>query len=251
MKQKYRFRINDQGNKILNASREYGHDASIVRDEEDGKNPYCFFTSPHLTPLTDPEEIWARGLSLLSIFRGATNIYYYNPLAEYDHILQVELIELFDWETDENITPHQVYDISQDYPFDASLLSWHDIMVESNPVAKSIFLSKSKEDVLTLLLQLGNGLDWISLYSILDSLKTYSATHGKDFYANMLDASGHNESDISAFTGTANNYGLIGVAARHGEKGWSKPKRTVNLKEAQCIIGNLCRAYLNLAHSIK
>ena len=251
MKHKYRFRINDQGNKVLNASYAYGHDIAIVREEDDGMNPYCFFTSPHLTNLTDPKEIWARGISLLSLFRGATNLFYYNPLNDSDHLLKIELIELFDWGTNSNTTPHNTYDISQNYPFDDSLLDWYDIMVESNPIAKSIFISKSNDDILNLLLQLGNGWNWINLYSILDSLKTYCATQGKDSFVNILNESGHDESDISAFTGTANNYGLIGVAARHGVKGWTKPKRIVDLKEAQCIIGNLCRSYLKLLYGIK
>lgn len=252
MKQKYRFRISSQDNNVVSASKRYGHDASIVDDEHDF-GPYCFFTSPHLSNLSDPKEIWARGLFLSSIYNGATNLYYFHPLVESSFQFRIELIELFDWETDENITPVKTYDIEPSISFDTSLLTWHSDLINLNPVAKSMYFAKSNDDVLTLLLQFGNGLEWINLFAILDSIKTFSSQFRDKFYTEVLEHTGYTESDVSAFTGTVNNFKLIGVSARHGlkEKGQGIPNKTYTLAESQNLILSLGNSYLWLRHGIK
>ena len=56
--------------------------------------------------------------------------------------------------------------------------------------------------------------------------------------------------EIKAFTGTANNYGILGVNARHGELGFGIPKKTLDLIEAQFLVLDLCNSYFQLRYEI-
>ena len=57
-------------------------------------------------------------------------------------------------------------------------------------------------------------------------------------------------SELNTFTGIANNFGLLGVVARHGDKKFAAPKKSMNLKEAQLLILKITREYLYLEFGI-
>ena len=46
------------------------------------------------------------------------------------------------------------------------------------------------------------------------------------------------------FTGTANNFGVLGLEARHGVMSWEIPKNTVEKNEAIEIINEIVNEYL-------
>lgn len=158
---------------------------------------------------------------------------------------------MYIWEIEKEITPRDYQQIAQTgktFQFDNSLNLDKKKLSKKNIITYLIHLSKTENDILHLLLQLGNGLDWINLYSIYNSVKTYSKGINKNHFNNVLSDSGHTASEVHAFTGTVNNYGILGIKARHGHLGWGTPQNIVSLKESQKLITNLCKSYLKLTH---
>lgn len=247
MKNKYIFSISYQNNRVLSDSYKYGHDLSIVSIEEDDRPPYCYFTSPHLSNLDEPKEIWGRALSLINLYNGASNLNF-NPENEIADISDLKIVKMFIWENYKDITPFDKDDIIQSYAFDNKVILDEKVLSKTNRNAYLINLAKSKKDILYILLQLGNGLTWINLYSIYDSIKTFSYEIDEKHFESVVTNSGNSIADLKAFTGTANNFGFLGVDARHGELGYGTPKKTLTLKESQKLIISLCNSYIDLKY---
>lgn len=259
---KYIFTVSYQTPLLLSQSYQDNGDIIVVRDDEDDKPPNCFLTSPHLTELKSPLEIWARALALLQIYNGSNNLVY-NPNREYENYEAQKITDLYIWDKYVKITPKDTFDILPFKPFDDKLIDFplNKIIdpkdklgilkvVKSNRRTHAIYLSKSNDDVRNLLLQLGNGLDWINLYCILDTIKYYSKLINNKFYENILTNANLTNEDVKAFTGTVNNFGLIGLSARHGNLGWSTPARTANLKESRTIILKLVNSYFEIKYNL-
>ena len=247
MENKYIFSISYQNNRILSDSYKYGHDLSIVCIEEDDRPPHCYFTSPHLSKLEEPKEIWARALSLITLYNGVSNLNF-NPENEIDDISDLKIVRMYIWENNKDITPFDKNDIIQSYAFDDKLILDEKRLAKKNRNAYLINLAKSEKDILYILLQLGNGLNWVNLYSIYDTVKTFSVNINKKHFETVITNSGHTTTNLNAFTGTANNFGILGVDARHGELGFGTPKKTLTLKESQKIILSLCNSYIDLKY---
>ena len=258
---KYILKIHHQSSSLLSQSYCFDGDIIVLRLEEDDKPPFCMITSPHLSSLDNPTEIWARSLSLINLYNGSNNLFY-NPNSGIDYYNQ-KITGLYIWETDRDITPNNTIDIIPSEHFDTNLIDYP-LNKISNPKDKignmakiksdkrtfAIYLAKSNLDVKNLLLQLGQGLEWINLYCILDTVKFYSKLKRNTFFNDILIDSKLTQVDVKAFSGTANNFGLIGFSARHGNMGWTTPVNTVDLKEGQNIILSLTKSYLKLAHNI-
>lgn len=251
MENKYLFSLTNQSNQLLHDSNFTGRDVSIVKEEDDDRPPYFSFTSIHLNSLSDPTEIWARGLSLISLYNGASNLDY-NPNVNWSFQSDYQFRELYIWDGNHNITPSNFSEILPSYPFDCKLPEINNVEYKNpnNKLDKVIRAAIKEADVLNLLLQLGNGLNWINLYAILDTLEHYSKTKIKDGFSALLNETSISRVNIKAFTGTANNFGMIGVSARHGDRQWGEPANTLTLKQSQTLIINLCNAYFKLAYSI-
>jgi hypothetical protein len=259
---KYIFTVSNQTPLLLNQSDEYNCDIIVAREDEDDKPPHCFLTSPHLTELKNPEEIWARALALIQIYNGSNNLLY-NPNREYETIERQKISKIYVWEDYSEISPNRTLNILPSQPFDNKLIDFPVTktmvsndkliklgMVKANKRIHAIYLSKSNDDVKNLLLQLGNGLDWINLFCILDTIKYYSSLINKKFFDETLTNASLTSADIKAFRATANNFGLIGLSARHGNLGWSPPKRIADLEESRSTIVKLVNSYLNLKYSV-
>jgi len=95
---------------------------------------------------------------------------------------------------------------------------------------------------LIFLLQISNGFDWRNLYCIWDTVVHYGG-EGKEkkAIANLHLERGK----IKGFTGTVNNFGVLGINARHGVKGWEIPQNIVSHKDAVDIINEVVNIYLN------
>ncbi len=263
MKNKYIFELS----RVNNQDRYYANldtiDFSIIEDQYDDFPSVYFFTSIHLNNLTKAEEIWARGLAINSLYTGAYNLCI-DPTLEYATFSRLEFTRLRSLEPDSDITPINAYHIVQSTPFDPTLFSLPldpYQKPESHKINHAIYKARTNNDIKNLLLQLGNGLDWVNLYSILDSLKTYSKTDSNNkplikkdrlkLWGNILKDAGYNENDVSAFTGTANNFGLLGIQARHGDLNYDKPTKIKTLEESQKLLIDLCNSFLKLKHSIR
>ena len=254
MRYKYLFTI-DCLNSIIESHHQLpGIDFLIVKNEEDDMTPFYYFTSPHLTSLVEPKEVWARGLFLLALYKGAYHLGL-NPFDQYDWENHLRLIKLFEWESDRNITPANSNQIVPFATFCETVLSKplshnNAFKPEHNRITNLVFNSRSKPDVKNILMQLGYGLDWINLYSILDSVKTYCRKISKKHYNNVLTQAGFSQKIEKKFTGTANNFGLLNTNARHGDLNYSIPSETMILPEAKDFIIKVCNSYLSATHNL-
>lgn len=246
----YLFEINKINSIVHRHSEQNMVDISIVKFEEDSRPPEFFFTSKHLDDLVEPREIWAKGLYLLSLYKGAYHIFSYDPHDPYDLQNNLTLSRLYPWENNRNITPANPHLISPEDPFtpdkiNAPLLPFE--CPEADPIANSIHKSKSEKQIRNILLQFGSGIDWINLFAILDSLKTYSSN---DKFSQIISKCGITPDDVKSFTGMANNFGLLGVAARHGDLNWEPPKRKVSINESRALLIKITRKFLELEFGI-
>ncbi|MEQ8715195.1 MAG: hypothetical protein RIC80_19395 [Cyclobacteriaceae bacterium] len=224
----------------IHYSHEYlnSEEFSIVSIEDDDFPPEYFFFSDYLTDIDNPEEIWGKGLFLLSLYNGAVNINLFHK--EWDS--QVKFTRLHNWVTRDNLTPISTKDILPINPFPNNLETDNDRkerLKKAHFITYSSFLAKSENDVQSLLLLAGNELNWVTLYAMYDTLSHYS----QDFDT-LTTNCGYSNNDIKAFTGTANNFGLIGANARHGEKGWGEPRNTKSLFDSKKMILEMTKNYI-------
>lgn len=247
---KYLFSLIGLNTQIESHSALVGVDISIVRIEDDGLPPVFYFTSRHLDDLIDLSDVWAKGLYLLALYKGACNIYTYDPFSNYDFENRLKLDRLYYWEN-KHLAPIDSYLINPEDPFteekiNTPLLSFE--FPNSKIIVNSIYKSRKEMKIRNLLLQFGNGMGWINLYAILDSLETYCP---KNKFDKILSNCEISKGQLKTFTRTANNFGLLGVFSRHGDKKFAPPKKTMNLKEAQSLIIKITREYLDFEFGIK
>lgn len=231
-------------------------DIIIIRDDDDDRPPYFTFSSPHLDELTVPEEIWARGLALSRLYVGAYNLINNADEGGSSWIGSGRLHNLYVREgrrySEVNVSKPD--DILPANPFSRAIsdqpLPRH-VHPESNVISQLIYLARTNDDLLSILIQLGSPLTWQNLYKVLDTIKYRSRQKSKKYYKNqLLTAAGVSESEVGAFTGVANNYELLGELGRHGENGEGTPKNQMNLYDSIRLIIKLCKAYINLTHNI-
>ncbi|MCR6637487.1 MAG: hypothetical protein NVV82_00395 [Sporocytophaga sp.] len=234
-KYKFLFTIDPTSNPILldDSTSILGEEISLLRDEEDGKDTQLQFSSIHLNELDDPIVIWSRGESLRRIYLGVNAILlgYFDDPNKPSYFFRLSNL----YKGSERITPNNIEPTIPMFPYSSI-----ETKMSTDITSQLIFLSKTNKDILALLLQFGTGSSWINLYSILDTLKYYSGLKKIDIIK-MTNV----EDNVKAFTGMANNFGLLGINARHGEVGWSKPQKSITLKDAIYTIISLARTYLN------
>jgi hypothetical protein len=226
----------------------YSQHLSFLEDIQDDKPPYYTFTSEHLNELTAPEEIWARGSFLLALFKGAYTVYHRPSYGSYQ-AMTVSLTRLFKGDSD--ITPQNTNEILPKRSFGTlseSPTEAHQLFIDANNTSMVIALATDHEDVQNLLLQIGYGIDWINLHSILDSIEFYA---GKDNFEKLLTEAKYSKDDVKAFTGTVNNFGLLSIDARHGDMGWGVPKRTLTLDESRKLVLDLAFAYFKITYGLE
>ena len=103
-----------------------------------------------------------------------------------------------------------------------------------------------EDDILNLLVLLGEDLNWVFLYSIYDTVKHYSDEKGiRDEVFSVF--SGR---EINHFTGTANDFKTLGPMARHGMWSRETPRKIISFDEAILIIEKLVYSYFEIAHGV-
>ena len=254
MESVYLFSISAPHNRIQALGDHFdGPDYFIVKHDEDERPPTYSFGSPHLNSLVEPSEIWARGMGLRSLVNGALNLDFNPTNYFFSSSNLLTFSNLYIAKEDRDITPRAYYEIPQSYPY-CSVYIQKAFPQDAQPVgvrAKAIFESRSNEKIRTLLLQLGNGLDWVNLYSILDTVQTFCKQAGTKEFSKVLKKCSLTDDDVGAFTGTVNNYGVLGVSARHGiTKNTKPPKRIATISESQSIVIQIANAYLEMHHGL-
>lgn len=240
---KYKFSLSHIDNMIIENANHFQGDILFLQDDYDGLPTDYYFTSPHLNSLDDYMEVWRRALALLALYNGVNNLLYY-PSKENSIKSNLRLARLYD-NSSSTITPiYNIDEIVQGVPFDENLT--FDAVKTANFKVDLIQKSKEQIDLKNILLQLGSDLGWINLYCIFDTLKYYSKRYLDESWANVRKKAGLEQSDEKAFTGTVNNFGVLGIRSRHGDLGYKIPQQIVSLVEAQNIILKLTRAYIRI-----
>jgi hypothetical protein len=165
-----------------------------------------------------------------------------------DYFSGLTLSNLYDLSTHYSVRVSDIHKIIPSASFSENILNSAVppgfIHYEAYPICNRIFEARKKDSMRNLLLQIANGSNWVNLYSILDSIKFYSKSHGKKHYNSILKAAGFSQNEEKRFTGTANNFGLLGMMARHGDKGYPSPVSTMTLTEAQHFIIRLTNTFI-------
>jgi hypothetical protein len=232
------------GNSIIldNLDRMNSPHFSIFQDSDDHQAEQFFLRSSHFKDIEYYQQIYSSISGLIQLINGASAIQW--GFNDYIRRGSIKLDELYfsteEFPSDSDWTSARVSgEVLPSNPFigkpsDSRLL---------NPFISNttgyIELCIEHEDVFNLLRQISIGFDWRNLYCIWDTVCHYSGGAKRIIKDLKL-----NEKKIKAFTGTANNFGVLGLDARHGVMGWKIPKNTVNHDEAISIINEIVMKYL-------
>jgi hypothetical protein len=93
---------------------------------------------------------------------------------------------------------------------------------------------------------LGGNVTWHSLYAALDTILNDDRTAGRK---GVRDWAGVSDRRLSHFTRTANSFGAIGTAARHGPR-FMAPEQTLSLSDARVLVSEIARKWLDQLKSI-
>lgn len=210
----------------------------IVDIEDDKPNAYAL-SSLHFSELSDTADVFVRAVSLKAVLDGAFYLMHGKDFRPF------QLFDLVDLDDDR---PHGIP--GSDYeviaaPFSARsanwIPKWHSPL---NPfrgfAAAMLWLAREDEYSRGLLQFLGlQGCTWISLYALLDFMKTSGLS-----LREIADAGNTSEAELKRFTHTANNFSAIGPLCRHGDLGHQPPKNPMRLTEAAAIVLPAARKFL-------
>ena len=232
------------GNSIIlyNLQRMNSPHFSIFDDSDDHLAEQYFLKSSHFTSNENAEEVYSAACGLVQLINGAAAIDWgFNNYSRRGSIqindiffTSVEIPRDSDWV---NARVEKKHPASN--PFIGEMDKSHFLNPFSNKTTSYIELCLEYEDVFHLLRQVSVGFDWRNLYCIWDTICHYSGGVKNTIKTLELD-----EVKIKAFTGTVNNFEILGLEARHGVMGWKIPKNTVNHEEAINIVGDVVSRYL-------
>ncbi|PQA79798.1 hypothetical protein C5F52_28350 [Limnohabitans sp. TS-CS-82] len=204
--------------------------AFIVDTEDDKPNAYAL-SSQHFNELTNAAEVIERAISLKAVLDGALYLQHGKDFRPF------QLLDLVNLENDlRHGMPRGDYEVIA-APFSSNsanlITKWRSA---SNPfgnfVTTMLWLAREDESSRGLLQFLGlQGCTWISLYALLDFMKT-DGLSAKE----IATFSNTSEAEIKRFTHTANNFSAIGPLCRHGDLGQHPPRNPMRLGEASEIL---------------
>ncbi len=93
---------------------------------------------------------------------------------------------------------------------------------------------------------LGGTATWHSLYAALEIILNDDRTAGR---LGVQDWAGVSERRLRRFTGTANSFGAVGTAARHGPR-FVAPKEPLSLSDARALVSEVARKWLAQLESV-
>jgi hypothetical protein len=233
-----------RGNSIIldNLGRMKSPHFSVYQDSDDHQAEQFFLQSNHFKGVEDPRQIYTSTIGLIQLVNGASAIHW-----GFNDCIRRGIIKL-----------DGLYFTTKEFPSDSD---WTSASISSEILPSNPFIGKpdtskwlnpfnsaatgyielciEQEDIFNLLRQISVGFDWRNLYCIWDTVCHYSGG-----VKNTIKGLGLDKKQIQAFTGTANNFGVLGLEARHGAMGWQIPKNTVNHDEAIAIVNDVVVKYL-------
>ena len=232
------------GNSIIldNLDRMNSPHFSIFQDSDDHQAEQFYLRSNHFKGVDDAQQIYSSICGLIQLVNGASALHW--GFNDYIRRGSIKLDNLY-FSTEESPSDSDWTSAR----FSGEILPSNPFIGESNTsrllnpfnsaTTGYIELCIENEDIFNILRQISIGLDWRNLYCIWDTVCHYSGGVKKIIKDLKLD-----EKKIKAFTGTVNNFGVLGLEARHGVMGWKIPKYTVNHEQAVTIVNDVVVKYL-------
>jgi hypothetical protein len=214
----------------------------IFQDSEDHQAEQFFLRSNHFKGVEDTDQVYSSTRGLIELVNGASAIQW--GFNEYIQRGSIKLDELY-YSTAEYLEDSDwaLATVNRDILPSNPFIGTPEIYGLLNPFKSKttgyIELCIENEDIFNILRQISIGLDWRNLYCIWDTVCHYSGGVKETIKKLKLD-----EKQIKAFTGTVNNFGVLGLEARHGVMGWAIPKNTVNYEQAVDIVNDVVVKYL-------
>ncbi|MFV8462530.1 hypothetical protein ACNO7T_15345 [Vibrio campbellii] len=207
-------------------------------DEETGEDFYLQF--PHIKGNSDLNQVVPATKGLIELLNGSIAIT--NGFNHHANLGGIEVDALFSSPSIDS-TRWNKQQYLESLPSSNPFIGQEDTSKILEPfnskVSAYIEMCQKYQDVYILLRQASASLDWRNLYCIWDTICHYGGGQ-----KNVISDLSLNANEISAFTGSANSYGLLGISARHGVKGWAVPTNTVTLEQARDIIHDVVVKYL-------
>ena len=197
-----------------------------IAEEADDLSHWFSFSSVHLNQLNDPDKVYEHAMKLKMLVDGISFLIHENKNA----YRPIELGNLYDehnkvTQFNQNIENHKF-----DFSFKTTDVNEY---YKSNPVSHLLHLAGDQTFVLNVLIMCSRGMDFTSLYQILDEVKNF--LKGKI----NLDTLDIDQKELKRFTHTANNFEALGIDSRHGNLGHEAPKDPMALQDAQRLITHL------------
>lgn len=218
-------------------STEYFHIWGGVDHYLDCQNDYFSFNSIYFEGEDDENLIWQISYELVSLFNGATKLFYRDarPLSIHRILLNGQQLN---WR--EPMLPLSLLQrpaISQ--------YKWNEEMKKALQVSARfglMILATENEDVYMLLKQFELDNSWVGYYRLMETIDSHARIKGITI--------GEDRKERESFTFTANNYSLTGFDSRHGfkDKVKSSKQPVMQVYQAHSFISDMCKSYLQKAY---
>jgi hypothetical protein len=218
---------------------------SIGDISDDHEAEYFLLHSSHMNGLKDANEVFSAYQGLVELLNGSLALEWGFDGISRRGFLSIDEIFI----SSEDYSKFENIQVDKNIPASNPFIGKPDINSIQAPFTYKttayLELALEHEDIFQLLRLLAAGFDWRNLYCIWDTVSFYSGGSKATPKALGLD-----EDRIKAFTGTVNNFGVLGVAARHGVMGWKVPQNIVTHEEAITIINDVVEKYLKKKHCL-
>ncbi len=221
-------------------------DLCFLEDVEDDRPPVFWLTSRHLAELTEPEDVYDRAYALKVILDGALHLGVGSLFGRYHPF---DLQELWSLSPDGRPErPHSAGGEEPNFmaqPFSSNwrtwIPEWRDFESPFNRFESAMMWMARVDDLTRGMLQFigANGVTWISLYGMVDFMRTSGKTP-----ADIVTLAKSSKKKLDLFMRTANNFAAIGPFCRHGDLGDEPPKNPMKLEEARQIVFGATREFL-------
>ncbi len=216
---------------------------NVYQDSEDHLGEAYYLEFHHIQGKDNLEEVVSATKGLIQLLNGALAIDYgFNQYQRYGSLSVDRLFYSEKKEPSDSDWSQAVFldNIPASNPFIGSEQKSRWVNPFSHKTTAYLQLCVDNEDVFNLLRQSSIVFDWRNLYCIWDTI-SYHCNGQK----NAISSLGLDEKKISAFTGTANSFGVLGIEARHGVKGWGIPSDVVDLEVAIDTVNEMVSKYLS------
>ena len=186
---------------------------------------------------TDPDVVWQVGYELLSLFNGASVLFY----KDFQKASIYKLLHL------EREVPYEAPKGS------SALLGSPSCSAEqleeefanakrSSIKFRLVHLATENEDVYFILKYLDMEAGWVTYYKLLEAIEHFAQKASVDL--------GIEDGKRRSFTNTANNFSLSGFDSRHGFKELTKKNNTASMtiREGHEFITGVAKKYLKMTH---